>query len=303
MASLGTNIIRLANTLGSSLGEFATNTAQQAIQGTMGHNANLVSAQGQSNAMDFNQQSANIANAQNMETLANQYQFNAAQSAMANEYNESMWQRAADWNEMMWEKQAKFNAEQAQIQRDWQTNMANTQYQRAISDMSAAGLNPILAVTGGGVGTGVPTGAVASVGGASMSSAQSAMASGGVLGANSGSVGGYQGQLEFQGGALQLLSQAIGELGSAARAFGAMGDFGEEVGQQVSNVVFGKENGEKAYKMGSAVLDKWKAETSKNGLMKGTWNTIKDTGKAFYNTFMKNDGSREFSWRSGHAKG
>lgn len=303
MASFGTNIIKLANTLGSSLGEFATNTAQQAIQGTMGHNANLVSAQGQHDAMEFNQQSANIANAQNMETLANQYQFNAAQASMANEYNESMWQRAADWNDMMWEKQAKFNAEQAQIQRDWQTNMANTQYQRAINDMSAAGLNPILAVTGGGVGTNIPGGATASVGGASMSSAQSAMASGGVLGSNSGSVGGYQGQLEFQGGALQLLSQAIGELGSAARAFGAMGDFGEEVGHQVSNVVFGKENGEKAYKMGNAVLDKWKAETSKNGLMKGTWNTVKDTGKAFYNTFIKNDGSKEFTWRSGHAKG
>ena len=62
--------------------------------------------------------------------------------------------------------------------------------------MAKAGLNPILAVTGGGIGTSIPGGTAASVGGAQMSSAQSEMASGGLLGANAASENNYTGQME-----------------------------------------------------------------------------------------------------------
>lgn len=53
-----------------------------------------------------------------------------------------------------------YNAEQAQINRDWLTEMSNTSYQRAVADMQKAGLNPILAFSQGGAST--PSGSSAS---------------------------------------------------------------------------------------------------------------------------------------------
>ena len=41
-----------------------------------------------------------------------------------------------------------FNAQQAQIQRDWEERMASTSYQRTVSDMKAAGLNPAVMLAG-----------------------------------------------------------------------------------------------------------------------------------------------------------
>ena len=53
-----------------------------------------------------------------------------------------------------------FNSAEAAKTREWQENMRATQYQTAVSDLKAAGLNPMLAYQQGGAGT--PTGATAS---------------------------------------------------------------------------------------------------------------------------------------------
>ena len=45
--------------------------------------------------------------------------------------------------------QNKFNAEQAQIARDWNLQVDSTKYQRTVSDMKKAGINPALAMNGG----------------------------------------------------------------------------------------------------------------------------------------------------------
>lgn len=53
----------------------------------------------------------------------------------------------------------KASAEQAQINRDFQAGQSATSYQRAVADMQAAGLNPMLAYSQGGAST--PSGSVA----------------------------------------------------------------------------------------------------------------------------------------------
>lgn len=77
------------------------------------------------------------------ETVRNNMKYNAEQARLARE----------------------FNAKEAQKLRDWQENLSNTSYQRAMKDMLAAGLNPILAFSQGGAG--VPSGSSASANAAS----------------------------------------------------------------------------------------------------------------------------------------
>lgn len=172
-----------------------------------GQAANAVSAAAQRAAANFNQASADNANAINQSTLASQYGYNSA-----------AWADAAAWNESMFNQSMAFNAEQAQLNRDWQERMDSTKYQRAIKDMKAAGLNPVLAVTGNGISVGSGGGGAA----ASVSSPSMGAASGGLLGANDASISGYTGQMEYYAGLMGLLGNAMNGISSALGAFGNM---------------------------------------------------------------------------------
>lgn len=182
--------------------------------------ANGVSAAAQAAQGSFNQASANNANAIGDDRIAAQYGFNSGQAAMANDYTSMMWDKSAAWNEEMFNRQMEFNAEQARLQREWEEHMRATAYQTAVKDMESAGLNPILAITGGGIQTGSGSGGAASVGLPQMSGASGAMASGGLLQGNQASEGNYTGQMEYMGGMLGLLSAGLNGLSTALSVMG-----------------------------------------------------------------------------------
>lgn len=109
-------------------------------------------------------QSATTAYKRQRALMANANEFNAGQAQLDREFQKELAQTAMQ-----------FNAEQAEINRKWQEQQSNTAYQRAMTDMKAAGLNPILAYSQGGahVGNGSAATGVAAGGSTARSSVPS----------------------------------------------------------------------------------------------------------------------------------
>lgn len=88
----------------------------------------------------------------------------------ANQQNAALAADAANFNANQAELNRSFTAEQVQKQLDFQERMSGTSYQRAVHDLSQAGLNPMLAYSQGGASS--PAGAAGAGSSASMTPAR-----------------------------------------------------------------------------------------------------------------------------------
>lgn len=125
--------------------------------------------------------------------------FNAQQAQLGREFSAGQAQQAMS-----------FSGEQAEINRRFQERMSNTAYQRATTDMRAAGINPLVAYMQGGAST--PGGAQAS---GSMGSASTASAGAGGSAQASGSQASSAGAANIR----NVMESATASAAEAARAF------------------------------------------------------------------------------------
>lgn len=230
MSKIGEVITSVGKAIGQAAETYANTSSAAAAK------ANGVSAAAQAAQGAFNAGQAALANTIGDQRINQQMSFNSGQAQMANAFTSEMWDKTAAWNEMMWQKQAEFNSREAQKQRDWQTEMANTAYQRAYTDMKAAGINPVLA---SGATPVMPSGGAASVGGANMSSATGQAASSGLLGANAATESSYAGQMETMNNTMALIAAAMNGMTTAAKSMQTLGGNGNDFAKFIWEIATG----------------------------------------------------------------
>ena len=181
---------------------------------SLGSTINNTVNSGMSNYMSNLNAGSSMANAVSQFAQDNQFAFNSAEAALQRDYNAQMWDRTAQYNSAEAAENRAFQSQEAATNRAWQERMANTAYQRAVADLKAAGLNPILAAFNGGAATG--SGAMASGGAASVGTTSGAAASG----------SNYTGQGQNISAELAMLGMMGEMIGQGMSAFGAymMGD-------------------------------------------------------------------------------
>lgn len=96
--------------------------------------------------------------------------------------NKNMMGYQGSFNRDMMREAMAYNSAEAQANRDWQERMSSTAYQRAVKDMKAAGINPILAALQGGAST--PGGGAGTIGAASMGLGSTSALGGSALSSN-----------------------------------------------------------------------------------------------------------------------
>lgn len=176
-----------ATTAGSA---YASNQANSTSSGNA-YMANMTNMFMQAQNQNYNSAEAERARQFNADQAGDQRAWAGQQQAYGQEFNAWEAEKARNFNNTQGAIARDFNAAEAQKGRDWQTQQTGTAYQRAIADMKAAGLNPMLAYSQGGAQAGGSS--AASIGGVSGPAASTGGASGASASGPAASSGGWAG--------------------------------------------------------------------------------------------------------------
>lgn len=198
----------------SAINQFAQTNAKAAAQ------ANAMQLKMFNAQMAFNAAEAEKSRQFSQEQFKQSMDYNAQQAQLANSFTQQMWNQSANYNIANAREAREWSAQQADIQRQWQEHMDNTQVQRRMADLKNAGINPILA---GGLQASTPSGAMGTTTSPSMSGASGQSASASGTGGASASAGLPSAYMENTSNELALFGAAINAIGVGIDKLGKAG--------------------------------------------------------------------------------